>query len=167
NPDLQSDLEQLAVGLQAQGQAGNPIRQENFHLTLIFLGEVNVQPALRALRLLHVAPFTICCGDIGRFNQKEGDLYWLGIRENRSLQDLYRKLAAGLHQEGLPFEDRCYQPHITLVRQLKLRTELVRIPLQNSLQEQTIAVTHISLMCSDRIDGQLSYRAVERLLLKG
>ena len=88
---------------------------------------------------------------IGRFSS----LWWAGIGENPSLQELARQAQEQLRAWGFSIERRPFQPHITLVRQA-VSSRPIRVQPPAALTQ----VESLSLMCSQRIQGRLVYSEV-------
>ncbi len=98
-----------------------PVKPENVHLTLLFLGEVDsgrLPSLLDALASLRFAPFPLVTTRFGFFSS----VFWLGVSltpELSSLDGLVRRSLA-------PFafrEDRPFSPHLTLARFRRLGGE--------------------------------------------
>jgi 2'-5' RNA ligase len=94
-------------------------RPEQWHLTLVFLGEVgdDVVDEL-ARRLSRVAfrhpPLSLALGGGGRFGHR---VLWTGVQGHRDgLRRLATSTQAAAHRCRLPVEYRPYRPHLTLAR---------------------------------------------------
>jgi RNA 2',3'-cyclic 3'-phosphodiesterase len=98
-------------------------REENIHLTLKFLGEIETSKvsALCAAARNAVAgfsPFEIFLQDSGIF-PKHGTprVLWIGIRdESGNLVKLHSRLEEMCALEGFPREQRTFHPHLTIAR---------------------------------------------------
>ncbi|MFJ4715549.1 RNA 2',3'-cyclic phosphodiesterase [Streptomyces sp. NPDC088785] len=94
-------------------------RIEDWHITLLFLGELPVDtvPLLSAPLAACAArrpPLTLALRGGGHF---DGRVLWSGI--DGDLAELHRLAAevrAGVRAQGVPFEDRALRPHLTLAR---------------------------------------------------
>jgi 2'-5' RNA ligase len=93
--------------------------QEQMHLTLRFIGEVDghvahdVDDALAGIR----APaFTIELAGVGEFGGKTPRALWAGVRPNEALLHLQKKVETALQRIGLPPESRKFSAHVTLAR---------------------------------------------------
>lgn len=130
---------------------------ENLHLTLAFLG--NTDPArLEELRQimhrLEVPPLTLRFDRIGVFRRENGDIWWLGMGENRELQRLQMQLIKELGKAAFPVENRKFVPHLTLARRANPRKQ----PKDGKLERPIFAkVNTVSLMRSHHLDGKLVY----------
>jgi 2'-5' RNA ligase len=118
--EFQSELRQLGV-------RGGWKSQENFHITLEFLGELDLKhiPTLRGI-LTKVAknnkPFKLNIGGLGAFPSiNRAHTLWTSIGE--SLDELNRlrdEIHTELAKNGFVLEDRRFNPHITLASRPKL-----------------------------------------------
>ena len=132
---------------------------ENLHLTLAFLGECDAKQTAAAKAAMDIATFNtfdLTIDSIGRFKRNGGDLWWAGVRENKELQELHQKLTAGLSANGFECEERKYNPHITLGREIVTKAKARQI------EPFGETVSHIDLMKSERISGKLTYTSIYR-----
>lgn len=135
--------------LQEQSTAGNFTRPENLHLTLAFIGESERLADLRqVLNRIDSHPFHLELSGSGNF----GELYWAGLQKAPALDRLARLLRKDLLEQGFDIDQKPFRPHITLARQLKAPQEVQIQLLPGSMQ-----VDRVSLMCSERINGRLTY----------
>ena len=157
-------LAQAADALRQCSVRGNFTRRENFHLTLVFLGETDRAAAVRkAMHEVQMAPFTLCIRGSGVFKRSGGDICWAGVQKDPALMDLYSSLFNALLTQGFRPENRPYTPHLTLGREVVLRKDAGDLP---QLAEMHVKVNAITLMRSDRIQGKLTYTPVYRQMLK-
>lgn len=155
-----------ADALRACSVHGNFTLRDNFHITLVFLGETdNAAAVRRAMHSVSVSPFTLQIGGSGVFHRGGKDLYWTGVRQNASLQQVYSELFDALRANGFRLEQRRYTPHLTLGREVVLRQGVATIPAECG-PELDVKVNTITLMRSDRIQGKLVYTPIYRVKLK-
>lgn len=170
-PDVQERLAESAARLRAQSVRGRFTFQENFHLTLIFMGETPAErltAVRRAMDAVQAGPFSLRLEGAGCFERERGALYWIGVRPNPGLDRLYASLRRQLLQAGLPVESRPYRPHITLGREVETPPAFDRTAFSRSLPELSVPVDAFTLMRSDRIEGRLRYSPLyERRLTAG
>ncbi len=101
------------------------VKGANVHLTLKFLGEVAEQQYNQiSERLTHLEPQTqpleielAGCGKFGK--NEELNIFWIGLRPNHALQQLYDSIENTLFKIGIPKETRPFSPHITVGRNKK------------------------------------------------
>jgi RNA 2',3'-cyclic 3'-phosphodiesterase len=111
----------LQAALAAGARDARWIPEENLHITLWFLGEV--EPArLAALESatfpFSVAPFDIHLGGVGLFPPAGPPrVIWMGIRSGgEGLAALHAELSDRLPPLGFKAERRRFAPHLTLAR---------------------------------------------------
>lgn len=151
--DLQRRLKELG--------SGNFSREENLHLTLVFLGETppsRVGEIQQAMENVTASPMELTFDSVGRFRRDRGDIYWLGIAGNPELMRLQGQLSDNLRQAGFALENRRYSPHITLAREVRL-AHGAGLTLDTPF---TTTAGAISLMKSERIVGRLTYTEIHR-----
>ena len=148
--------------IKSQSIKGNFSRPENIHLTLAFLGETpeelvpaicqTIQEALRP----PVAPFALAFSQTGCFTHSGKELWWIGAERAdpslRTLKNIRQRITGGLSANGIAFDDRAFNPHITLGREIKHNA-----PILIDRQEIIFPVNRISLMKSERSGGVLVY----------
>jgi 2'-5' RNA ligase len=102
-------------------------RPEQWHVTLVFLGEVDEGTTAELARRLERAaarhpPLSLALGGGGRFGQR---VLWTGIHGDREgLRRLADSVQAAARRSRLPVQQRPYQPHLTLVRASDPETDL-------------------------------------------
>ena len=99
---------------------GRWVREDNYHITLRFLGEQPL-PLIRRIAGMPFAEgqeaFLYRIGGIGRFRRNKGDILWAGVsRGEDQLAALKKSLDESLSAIGFSPEERPYRPHITLAR---------------------------------------------------
>ncbi len=87
-----------------------PVRKENLHLTLLFLGDTGSEEKYSELRKLSFSPFTLSTAGIKLFPERKPRLIWLELEESGKLNDLYNKIA------GVFETKEKLKAHITLSR---------------------------------------------------
>ena len=151
--------------IKAQSLKGNFSRPENIHLTLVFLGETPedqvqaicsaIQEALR----LPVAPFSLTFSETGCFTHSGKELWWIGAGRSDpslgTLKNLRQRITGGLSAAGVTFDDRSFNPHITLGREIKHNA-----PIVIDRQKIIFPVNRISLMKSEHLDRVLVYTEI-------
>ncbi len=140
----------------------NPSRRENLHLTLAFIGETTSdEKAKKVLSEIDFESFEITVSTLGKFSRDAGDIYWAGIdRESDGgsfgkLEKLAYEVQDKLRAVGFEIENRRFSPHITLARQVILRSEPTF-----TVPPHKVSVSRLSLMKSERIQGKLTYTEI-------
>jgi 2'-5' RNA ligase len=151
--------------IKSQSLKGNFSRPENLHLTLVFLGETPedqvpaVCAAIKEALRPSVAPFTLAFSQTGCYRHSNKELWWIGAEHSDpslgALKNLRQRITGGLSTAGIAFDDRPFNPHITLGREIKHNAPIV-IP----QQEINFSVNRISVIRSERSGGVLIYTEV-------
>jgi len=165
---IKNELAEISRNFQRFTSQGNFTHRENFHLTLVFLGEVTperVQDIQQAMAEVTVKPFLLTMGGLGCFRRRNGDIYWIGVELNDHLVELYRQLFDSLTRKGFVLENRKYKPHLTLGRQIKLAGDFDLESLPVATKPLSQKVSKISLMLSERIEGRLTYTEIHTKVL--
>ena len=117
---LQGTIKTLDDGI---GERIRWVRPEGIHLTLKFMGDIDVTVINKLLSLLpEVAngftPFELTMAQLGCFpNNRRPRVLWAGVKGNLSaLRDLHIAIDSLAGNIGLPREDREFSPHLTLGR---------------------------------------------------
>jgi 2'-5' RNA ligase len=149
--------------------SGNFTFKENFHLTLRFIGEQNIQQVENLKEVLKdvagISEFGLRLDKLGSFKKGNRSIIWAGLEKSLHLQELYNNMENSLAQIGYQKEERSYNPHITLAREVKM--ENFGFMEKTEIEKLTVRVKSISLMESKRIDDKLAYIPLERAELKG
>lgn len=145
NAKVKESLLTTQEAFRHEGIQGNYTPQENFHLTLAFIGEYgDPDKVMEALEGIRFVPFTIRLDQVGCFD----DLWWAGIAESDALKNLASRVRRALAEADIPYDKKRFKPHITLLR----RAVIPRRSRQESLPQTDISmkVNHFSLMQSTR-----------------
>lgn len=143
---------------------GNFTRPENFHLTLVFLGEVEpnkLKLILETMDIMKMLKLELEFSHLGSFRRGNSSLIWLGLKPNQTLIKLQKELNTKLKSKGFDLDNRPYFPHLTLARRFVLDKD-VRFDELLEINFVTQIET-LSLMHSQRIDGQLIYTEEYRI----
>lgn len=141
-------------GLREYGVRGNYTQPENLHLTLAFIGETErVAEIKAAVDAVKFKPFVIRTGKLGCFNGRSRVL-WLGIEGEDKVKTIAQQLRLNLDKCGIDYAKGKFSPHITLVRQPS------EMPLDVEVESESMTVSEISVMNSERINGRLVYTAL-------
>jgi 2'-5' RNA ligase len=115
--DLQNDLKK-----KLRKSSIKWVEPENFHLTLKFLGDVNLHltgPIAQVLRSRAqiYSPFEIEPDGLGIFgNITTPRVIWYGFRENSMLTTLQQGIEESMSGLGFAREQRNFSPHLTIGR---------------------------------------------------
>lgn len=96
------------------------VPQENYHLTLRFIGETpswQAEEIDHALAALRAPGFALTLAGIGLFAKGgRGNSLWAGVERTPALDHLRAKVETALQRIGLEPERRRFAPHVTLAR---------------------------------------------------
>lgn len=145
-------------------------RDDQLHLTLRFIGEVDAHradDAAAALGSVRGKPFAIALDGIGSFERKgRRDALWAGVTPHGELQALHKRVDQALVRAGLPPEGRAYLPHITLARFGRTGGAIDGFAsLHGGLASAPFEVTHFALFESTLGGEGAHYAMVERYSL--
>jgi len=151
--------------IKSQSIKGSFSRPENIHLTLVFLGETPedqvsaICSAIQEALSPPTAPFTLAFSQTGCFTHSKKELWWIGAERADpslpTLKNIRQRITGGLSSAGIAFDDRPFNPHITLGREIKHNAPIV-IPQQKII----FPVNRISLMKSEHSGGVLVYTEI-------
>lgn len=107
-----------AMGRSVQGARAVP--EEQIHLTLRFVGDVDGTTFLDIEEKLHTLSgknFPLLIRGVGHFPPRgKPRIIWAGVESSDELLRLKRKVDNQLIECGIPADSRKYSPHITLAR---------------------------------------------------
>jgi len=149
--------------LKVKATRGNFTREENFHLTLAFLGEIpqtKVQVIEKVMDDASCGTFSLCFHKIDAFRRSGGSIYYLAAKPEEKAEKLSEYLRQTLSKRGFTMDDKRFVPHLTLGREIMMaKDETIHVlPI-------TSDVTKISLMKSERINGTLTYTSIYEKML--
>ena len=154
------------------------VRPEGVHLTLKFLGDIEVSQvpqvagAMQQVASRHT-PFSLTLGAPGVFpNTNRARVLWVGVDGDlRALKSLQAEVEEALTSVGFATERQPFNPHLTIGRmhhrasrsdRQRATDALAAIPLPAN---QTVAVNNISLMKSTLRPGGAIYQRISEAML--
>lgn len=149
----------FAAGKEAENSAkGNFSMKENLHLTLVFIGETEREEEIKsALSEIEFPAFDFKISKTGFF---EKGIFWAGTEENENLKNLQMEVFEKLKNLGFELEEREFVPHITLARKFRPEENFPFDEIEKNLPEKPALINRISLMKSERINGELKYTEI-------
>ena len=95
------------------------VSDDNLHLTLRFIGEVE-RPLANdigdSLSEIRFPAFEIRLAGVGRFDRRNGGALWAGVEPRKPVAELAAKVDRACVQAGLEPERRAFHPHVTVAR---------------------------------------------------
>ena len=159
---LRNRLSMLAGGV----PGARWIPEENYHITLRFIGEVAAHQAEEidhALAALRARGFPLVLAGVGTFNRagRETTL-WVGVERSPQLDLLQSKIETALQRAGLEPERRRFAPHVTLARlDNPAQTKLAAYVQANNLfRAEPVPIEHFTLF-SSRLGKEASVYTAE------
>jgi len=137
---------------------------DNFHMTLVFIGDMNEEQINRldlslkdAVRGYH--HFSITIDQLGYFKKSNDMIIWAGTsRKFMLLEELFQTLLSTVKRCQLPVANETLQPHITLFRRA-ISTDISKI-MNIQIPSYSLLVDQVHLYLSHQIDGQLTYTPI-------
>ena len=147
-------------------------RDDQLHLTLRFLGEVDrhaAEDAALALAGIHYQQIEIALSGVGQFDSRgRPNAVWAGVTPHDALTGLHKKIDQALVRAGQQPEARAYLPHITLARMNAQSGGADKfLEAHAGLASPAFTLTHFHLYESHLGREGASYEAVERYALGG
>jgi len=140
-------------------ECGNFSHKENFHMTLVFIGETEqgkLKTIYNAVDSIDHPATEFSLDRVGRFKRDGGDIWWIGVKDYDGVGEIQRELAEKLKSAGFNIEPRDFKPHLTLARECIVE-QGAKLP---KVEPLTIKADRISVMKSERIKGKLTYTEI-------
>jgi len=142
----------------------NYSRRENYHITLAFLGNTDlsltsdIQEAMDdAIGRETSLSKRLSLGGLGFFGKPGNAILWRGIKSDYPLDGLSAKLGSRLELNGIDFDRKPFNPHITIAR----KADLTHVTLtDHSPPDASGDIPSIALFVSERKNGVLTYTPI-------
>lgn len=155
---IRDELAQIQEALRKQIKQASWVKPGNIHLTLKFLGDVEVdaiKPVERAIKqvaTLH-SPFPLQIGGIGVFpHLARPRVIWAGVKAGgEKITALAQEIDLALNRCGFPLDDKRFNPHLTIARlkkRLDMRPFMDGYRQYDEIDGATMTVREISLIRS-------------------
>lgn len=162
--EFQSELRQLGV-------SGSWKSQENFHITLEFLGELESSSVPILTEILskvarNIEPFMLNLEGLGAFpSMSRPHTLWTAVNGNlNGLNHLRDEIHSELAKSGFALEDRKFKPHITLASHPELNGLDLSVVRTKRLGEYN--VKEVVLFESKAIRGKRIYTDLYKACLR-
>lgn len=145
---------------------GRYVAPDMLHLTLAFLGFVpgsllGVATSALEAACAGVAPIEASLGELGRFGRPRKATLWQALRGGEELASLAESVCVQLALRDLPFDEKDFRPHVTLMRAADL-TAVESLPMP-CVARGTIDT--IALFSSDLSGEHPVYEPLHRVAL--
>lgn len=143
---------------------GRYVVEENYHITLVFIGETDQDGADAIKRAMDAAvigqaPVDLSIGRPGYFRKPENAILHMKVGGWKQLLGLDKRLRNALREERISFDKKPFNAHITLARKARINLgELNNFP----EQKYKLRVNEITLFHSTRVNGVLKYLPIYR-----
>lgn len=162
---FKAELFRAQSEMKALGAAGRFVPEENFHITLNFLGEQNdvyglasaMKSAARGIR-----PFALHLAKYGCFSRADGSVAHIGLAGDlKELNVLHESLVSALLDGGFSCERKRFTPHITLGRAVQYPPGMEDKAKALSFNA-SVTVSGMTLFESERREGGMRYSILHR-----
>lgn len=106
------------------------VAEDNLHMTLRFIGEVErpiANEIADALRRVRFRPFKLRLSGVRRFDRRSGGAIWAAVSPRQPVTELAAKVDRACVASGIEPERRAFHPHITLARYRRSNAEVARL----------------------------------------
>lgn len=160
-------LERLTIGLEGIRW----VDPKNFHLTLVFLGELNADQVEKASEIagqIQALPFISEVSGVGIFGHKFPEVLYANVISSEGLLSLWKSLDSSLRRAGFSIEKKEYRPHITIGRFRKNPDRRLESYLEefNDFRIGEIQVSEFHLFSSKNGPDGVIYRVEESYPLR-
>ncbi len=166
NEEAVEEIKRIQKELSKSGLYNGKItEEENLHLTLKFLGEVNekqVEEVRRRLKEIKLLKFEVKLGDIGVFSKEFVRIIWVKLE---GAEDLQRQVDEALH--GLFTHEKRYMGHLTIarVKSVKDKNEFIEFLTKIKVKEVSFEVDKFELMKSELTPKGPMYKVLDEYWL--
>mgnify|MGYP000677873017 CR=1 FL=1 len=163
---IQSKLKELSL-------KGRWTPDDNFHITLKFLGDITIEESKKIENQLFnllpsFSPVSLSLDDIGFFpGDKDIRVLYLGLKDKmKALGKINSEIENSMEKLGYSREKRTFRPHITLGRNIVLKDDFNKI--KEMLKEDcnyTFILNRVSFMESQLVNGKRIYTPLRTYIL--
>lgn len=163
---IQSKLKDLSL-------RGRWTPDDNFHITLKFLGDITIEESKKIEEQLSsvltlFSPVNLSLDNIGFFSgDKDMRVLFLGLKgETRTLEKINREVEISMEKLGFSREKRAFRPHITLGRNVVLNDDFNKV--KEMLKKDCnyeFTLNKVSFMESKLVNGKRIYTPLKSYIL--
>jgi 2'-5' RNA ligase len=121
---VRARLAEVAADVGPRFPEGRPIRAENLHLTLAFVGSLHVDRVIELsaeIERFRIEPFVWTIDRLGAFNRAR--VLWVGGNPTPALERLAIDVRTLLDHLRVPFDRKPFAAHVTLIRDMPRTSE--------------------------------------------
>lgn len=163
--ELPVAMRDVLLGAMGGVAGGRWQRDDQLHLTLRFIGEVDRHRAAdiaAALDGVRVEPLELALAGPGNFDRRGRiDNLWVGVSPVESVVALAQRINQALLRVGIPAETRAFVPHITVARLPRSAGSINGFPAQ-ALPSTVFCITGFALWQSKLGNDGADYEVIER-----
>lgn len=146
NDSVKEKIRKLVNQLQEEGCTGKWVSEENYHITLAFIGDSDEAEKIEnALSKVHMESFEFTIDGTLRFHQ----ILALKI-DSEKLSTLAEQVRDSLRQSGISFDQKRFKAHITLARKFRGPEDLIAF-------SETLQARKFALFKSEFTEGKRIY----------
>ncbi|NLV76819.1 MAG: RNA 2',3'-cyclic phosphodiesterase [Tissierellia bacterium] len=168
--NLRITLRSIQNNIRLNALKGSWVKDENFHLTLKFLGEIDQSQIDLIGQVLELVPknyssIYLKLDELGYFNRRKDQygVIWIGFKgEINKLNKIYDIIEEGLEPLGFKKEKRPFRPHITLGRRVVLNKSFNQTQYLKDVNiDHSFLLDRLVLMRSEEIMGKRIYTPIK------
>ncbi len=150
---LKQKIHSSLVDLKEESFFKKWVHEEDYHITLAFLGDAPEEKLDKAKSIVKKAmesfpTFIITTSNFGTFGKRDSPrIFWLGLEQSTQLADLQKLVYNACMEAGFSLDKKPFNPHITVARKWNKDEAFTSKWLESFQPEQslTIDVTEIVL----------------------
>ncbi|BCR36775.1 RNA 2',3'-cyclic phosphodiesterase [Mariniplasma anaerobium] len=167
--DIRNSLDDEADKVLRLTETYNKSLNENYHLTIKFIGEMKISEIVAldqilAKRLKDIKAFDVYLKDIGYFEKNNEYTLWIGVQKGSDYLDKIHHIVDFESHELFGIERNKYEPHVTLAR--KVHLDNVQNLKMSKTKSYKLKVEEITIYYSHRVNDLLTYTPLSKIKLK-
>lgn len=170
--DVKQRLKELCDRLKKEFPFERWVYQEDYHITLAFLGfapDDQLQMSLQLIQeeLLQEHEFILHIESLGVFGRNDSPrIFWADLQKVDRLHEVRDIVFKACKQAGFQLEKRPFRPHITLARKWSGTSPLSKEQLISQAQEKITFTADEVVLYKTHLDRVPKYEAVKIISLK-
>lgn len=173
--EIKQHLQSVGSQLKEDFPFKNWVHEEDYHITLAFLGNAKGEQLQTSMSLIKEAlveqiSFLLTIDHIGIFGRSDSPrILWAGTKKETRLNDIRELVYGACKESGFQLETRAFHPHITLARKWvgseHFSNELLRKSIQLENQPFTFQAEEVVLY-ETHLERVPKYEVKETFFLK-